>query len=45
MQVNRGSHHLFVGFKREMFNLDVITSSASLLSALLPSITEKDPRN
>lgn len=44
MQVNRGSHHLFVGFKREMFNLDVITPSASLLS-VSASITEKDPRN
>lgn len=44
-QVNQGSRDLFVGVKREMFNLDAITSSVSLLSALLPGITEKDPRN
>ena len=44
-QVNQGSCNLFVGFKQEMFNLDAITSSVSLLSALLPGITEKDPRN
>lgn len=45
MQVNQGSRDLFVGFRWEMFNLDVITSSVSLLLALLPGITEKDPRN
>lgn len=45
MQVNQGSRDLFVGFRWEMFNLDVIMSSVSLLLALLPSITEKDPRN
>ena len=45
MQVTQGGRDLFVGFRWEMFNLDVITSSVSLLLALLPGITEKDPRN